>query len=161
MLNHLTYLYGFNLGHAQRLVEDLSPEQMVQQPNGVVNHAAWSLGHLVVVSNSLAKTLGLESTIPEGWEAPFATGGTPSADQSLYPSKEEILDALKAQHARVSDALQNTDPATFAEPHPVEKMRAYFPTVGDYVIFLVTSHEAGHLGQIAAWRRAMGLSAPK
>ena len=32
-------------------------------------------------------------------------------------------------------------------------------TVGDMIVFLMTSHEMDHLGQIAAWRRAMGLGA--
>ncbi len=157
MLDHVIFAYGMNLNSAESLVKDLSPEQMVQQPNGVINHAAWSLGHLAVVSNSLAKTLGLESTLPEGWGAPFATGGVPSADQSAYPSKDEIVDALKAQHVRVTEAIKNVDPATLAQPHPNEKMRGHFPTVGDYAIFLMTSHEAGHIGQLAAWRRALGL----
>ena len=31
-------------------------------------------------------------------------------------------------------------------------------TVGDFAIFLMTAHEMDHLGQIAAWRRAMGLT---
>ena len=52
------------------------------------------------------------------------------------------------------------DPAALAAPHPNEKSRAHFPTVGDYAIFLMTGHEMDHLGQIAAWRRAMGLGAP-
>ena len=157
MLDHVIFTYGMNLSSAETLVKDVSDEQMVQQPNGVINHAAWSLGHLAVVSNGLAKTLGLESTLPEGWSAPFATGGVPSAEQSAYPSKDEIVDALKGQHARVTDAIKNTNPAKFAEPHPTEKMRSYFPTVGDYAFFLMTSHEAGHIGQVAAWRRALGL----
>ena len=40
-----------------------------------------------------------------------------------------------------------------------EKRRAHFPTVGDFAIFLMTAHEMDHLGQIAAWRRAMGIGA--
>ena len=44
--------------------------------------------------------LGLESAVPEGWGKTFATGGEPSSDASAYPSKEEILDALKAQIGR-------------------------------------------------------------
>ena len=46
MLNHVTYLYRFNLGFAEMLVKDLSTEQMVAQPGGVINHPAWALGHL-------------------------------------------------------------------------------------------------------------------
>jgi len=157
MRDHVVYVYGFNLMYAETLVKDLSPEQMVEQPNGVINHPAWSLGHLVVSANSLGSALGLESSLPDGWDKTFATGGEPSSDTSAYPSKDEILSALKEQHARNSEALTNADPESLAKPHPNENTRKYFPTVGDMVAFLMTAHEMDHLGQIAAWRRAMGL----
>ena len=159
MLNHVTYLYRFNLGFAEMLVKDLSPEQMAAQPNGVINHPAWSLGHLVVSADRLGQLMGLESNLPEGWGETFKTGGEPSGDASVYPSKEEILGALEEQHARNVEAVKNIDASRFAEPHPNEGARKYFPTVGDMIVFLMTSHEMGHLGQIAAWRRAMGLGA--
>ena len=68
MIQHVTYVYQFNLVFAQTLVKDLSPEQIVQQPNGVINHPAWSLGHLVTTADSLATFLGLESQLADGWE---------------------------------------------------------------------------------------------
>jgi uncharacterized damage-inducible protein DinB len=157
MLDQLAYLYGFNLKYAEKLVKDVSPEQMAQQPGGVINHPAWSLGHLVVSAGHLGELLGLESSLPEGWSKTFATGGVPSGDGADYPGKDEILDALRAQHARNTDAVKKTDDSTFATPHPNEKTRKVFPTIGDMVIFMMTSHEMDHLGQIAAWRRAMGL----
>ena len=160
MIQHVIYLYQFNLGVAARLVQDLTPQQMVQQPAGVVNHPAWSLGHLAMTANNLAVLLGLESQAPEGWARIFATGGIPSGDSSLYPSKEELLTVLTAQHERNSAAVLQADPAWFATPHPNEQRRKFFPTVGDMVVMLMTSHEMNHLGQLAAWRRAMGLEPP-
>ena len=161
MLDHVTYLYGFNVGFAERLVKDLSTEQMAAQPSGVINHPAWSLGHLVVSADGLGQLLGLDSNLPEGWAEIFQTGGEPSGDAAVYPSKQEMLGALKEQHARNAEAVKNTDASRFAEPHPNEARRKYFPRVGDQVVFMMTSHEMGHLGQIAAWRRAMGLGAAR
>jgi hypothetical protein len=157
MLNHVTYLYGFNLGFADRLVKDVSPEQMAMQPGGVINHPAWSLGHLVLSADYLGQLLGLESNLPEGWSETFPTGGEPAGDASAYPSKQELLAALTEHHARNAEAVMNIDASRFEEPHPDEQTRQRFPTLGDQVIFLMTSHEMDHLGQIAAWRRAMGL----
>ena len=157
MVDHIVHVYGFNLMNAETLVKDISTEQMVEQPNGVVNHPAWSLGHLVVVANALGKALGLTSNLPDGWDKTFATGGEPSDQVSDFPSKEEILGALREHHERNTDAIKNIDPAALAAPHPNENMRSVFPTVGDMVVFLMTGHEMTHLGQIAAWRRVMGL----
>ena len=160
MIEHVAYLYKFNLGIAQRLVADLTPEQMVLQPSGVVNHPAWTLGHLVVSANGLGRLLGLAPEAPDGWDRVFATGGIPSGDAADYPSKEALLEALAAQHERNTAAVLQADPAWFAKPHPDEQRRQYFPTVGDIVIFLMTSHETSHLGQLSAWRRAAGIGPP-
>ena len=157
MRDHIVYVYGFNLMYAESLVKDLSAEQMVQQPNGVINHPAWSLGHLVVSANSLGTLLGLDSNLAHGWDKTFATGGEPASDLSAYPSKDEILSALKNQHERNSEAFKNADAESMATPHPNENTRKYLPTIGDMVTFMMAAHEMDHIGQIAAWRRAMGL----
>ena len=157
MLDHVSYLYGFNLDRARLLVKELNEDQMVQQPNGVVNHPAWSLGHLTLSADELGQTLGLDSVLPAGWDEKFKTGGMPSMDVSAYPSKHELLAALTIQHVRNTEAVEKADPSVFSEPHPNEAIRKKFPTMGDLIVFLMTSHEMGHLGQIAAWRRAMGL----
>ena len=155
MREHLLFTYRFNLGHVESLVKDLTDEQMVGQPNGVVNHAAWTLRHLASSSNYLAKTFGLESTLPAEWDAP-SPGGTPSGNASDYPSKTELLAQLKAQHERVAEAVANADAELFAKDCP-EEMRSYFPKVGDMVDYMLTAHEGTHIGQISAWRRAMGI----
>lgn len=161
MVDHLTYLYQFNLQYAEQLVKDVPADQMAAQPSGVINHPAWSLGHLVVSSNHLAQILGLQSNLPDGWGETFKTGGEPSGDLSEYPTKRRLLDSLKAQHVRNIEAVRRFDTARFAEPHPNEGMRNYFPTVGDMIVFMMTAHEMDHLGQVAAWRRAMGLGAAR
>ena len=157
MLRHLIFTYQFNLDRARTLVRDISDEQMTRQPHGLVNHPAWLLGHLAASSNQLAKMLGLVSTFPAAWTDAFKIGGTPSGDAADFPTKEELLAELAAQHERVAELLATADPALFVREHPSEGTRKRFPTVGDYAIFLITSHEGSHLGQITAWRRAMGL----
>ena len=158
MLDHVVFTYDFNLTVAKRLVRDLTDEQMCQQPHDVVNHPAWSLGHLASASVGMLKALGHEASLPEGWGEVFKTGGIPSSDPSGYPSKDELLATLASLHDRVTAAVKATDAATLATPHPHEGTRKYFPTIGDMVVFLMTSHEMDHLGQLAAWRRAMRLA---
>ncbi len=130
---------------------------MTERPGRMIDHPNGLLGHLTVSADRLGQLLGLESNLPEGWSETFKTGGEPSGDGSVYPSKEEILGALEEQHDRNTEAAKEFDASRFAEPHPDEGTRKYFPTIGDMIVFLMTSHEMDHLGQIAAWRRAMGL----
>ena len=67
MLQHLLNVYAMNLKRLGMHVQDLSDEQMVEQPSGVINHPAWTLGHLAATADNLAKTFGQESTFPEDW----------------------------------------------------------------------------------------------
>lgn len=158
-MRHLLFTYGANLAHITALVGDLTDDQMVQQPHGLVNHPAWTLGHLALVSNALATVLGLESTVPEEWRQLFrpAKQAPPGGDASAFPSRDRLLAELTGQHARVADALANADPQFLARAHPNEKMRKRFPTIGDFANYLASAHEANHIGQLAAWRRAMGV----
>ena len=158
MREHLLFTYKFNLQHLESLVKDLTGEQMVRQPHGVVNHPAWTLCHLGSSSNYIAKALGLESTFPADWEEALKAGALPSGDASKYPSRAELLAELTAQHERVAAAVEKADPAFFAKEYPDEAMRKYFPTVGDMTNYMLAAHEGTHIGQLQAWRRAMGLA---
>ena len=157
MLNNLLTIYRFNLNCLQQLSADLEDEKMCRQPNGVVNHAKWTLGHMVMASDHLAVSLGLEKAAPEAWSQLFDIGSTPRDDPSIYPTKDEILSLLSQQHARVGEALEKSDPQAFEAPNPVEGLRGQFPTAGDLVTYLLTAHEGSHVGQLICWRRAMGL----
>jgi hypothetical protein len=158
MTNHVLHAYGLNLMVAEMLVKDLSPEQMCAQPHGLINHPAWSLGHLVNSGHACCGLIGVESSLPDGWAESYGMGGKPDPDQAANPSKDELLERHRAFHARISEALPDVDAAVLAQRHPKEPVRAYFPTVGDQIVFMLTAHEMDHLGQMAAWRRAMGLA---
>jgi hypothetical protein len=99
VLQYVLHVYAMNLRFAKRLVVDLSEDQMCGQPHGVVNHPAWSLGHLAVAADNLGKLLGLPSDLPAGWADTFKTGGTPSPDRNLFPDKDELLRVMSEQHA--------------------------------------------------------------
>ena len=45
-----------------------------------------------------------------------------------------------------------------AQENPIEGFRSRAPTIGDAANFLMNSHAMFHLGQLSAWRRAMGLA---
>ena len=122
-----------------------------------INCPAWILGHLALSSDGLARRFGLASTLPSGWSDTFGAGGIPSGAAADFPGRDRILDELAAQHACVAEAVTAADPAVFEAPFPDERRRQTFPTLGDYTAFVMTTHEGSHIGQIAAWRRAMGL----
>jgi hypothetical protein len=148
--------YNFCLLYAEKLVADVPDEQMCAQPmpGRVMNHAAFTLGHLAWANDNALALLGGQPKLAD-WKERVGMGAKPADDRSLYPSKSALLDALKDAHARLSTALKDATPEALAQPAP-ERARGRFPTVGSMVIGLMTSHEGSHLGQLSAWRRAMG-----
>ena len=157
MKNHVLHTYGLNLMMAELLVQDLTADQMTQQPHGLINHPAWNLGHLVKSTHDAGQLVGVDTSLPDGWEEKFRAGTPPEPGPAQNPSKEELLAEFRACHERMSQALPKIDADTMAKAHPHEGARKYFPTIGDHVIYTMTAHEMDHLGQLAAWRRAMGL----
>jgi len=57
----------------------------------------------------------------------------------------------------VTDELKQTDAEIFSKEFPDENMRKYFPTIGDFLVYLMSAHEGTHIGQLQTWKRAMGL----
>ena len=157
----IIHQYDFNLAYAQALVAHVSEDEMTLIPAaGLVNHPAFTLGHLVSGSALVAKYLGGTYEMPEGWEALFLRRGpgdprTPDMDTTKYPSKYELLDELEAQHEKVKALLLTVEDSMLNAPKKW-RFSSMMPTLLDSIVFMCINHEAMHLGQLAAWRRAMG-----
>lgn len=154
--------YDFNLEYAKALVSDLSDDQMTMVPaKGIDNHPAWTLGHLVSGSADLASDLGAEFEMPENWANLFVREGPgdprkPDLNKSRYPSKQSLIAELENQHNKVKQLLRNVEPSKLNEPL-TWRFSNFMPTLGDVVVFMCINHESMHLGQLATWRRSMGL----
>ena len=156
MIGEVLNSYCLTLNYLRRLVGDVPDGELVRQPNGVVNHPAWVIGHLTFSCQALGGELGLAAWLPAAWEGRFGTGSVPTSDPSAYPPKSELLAALADGQARVSQRLSELGDAGLAAPLPDECYRAVFPTVGHAVVHILTGHAAVHVGQVSVWRRAAG-----
>jgi len=154
--------FRWNLRYAEVLVADLEPAVFAQPgPAGLENHPAWTLGHLVTGANLLAQSLGLPDDLPAGWRDLFERRGPgdprlPDADAGRYPPVAELLAELRRQHDRVEQAWRAKDDAYWRTEEDWAFGRE-LPTYADSSVFMALTHEALHLGQLAAWRRARGL----
>ncbi len=152
----------FNYSFAKELVEDVTEDQMYYSPGpGLENHPSFTLGHLAVASAMTVRYLGGKSETPELWRELFKRNGPgdprfPEKDHSLYPNKEALLDELYLQHERLKEALLIVNKEYLKEDKKW-RFNNYLPSVLDCTIFMCLNHESMHLGQLSAWRRAMGL----
>jgi hypothetical protein len=153
-------LFAWNLLYAEALVRDLTDEQWTLPGGaGLENHPAWTLGHLVTGADLTAQDLGLPSQLPSGWADLFQRRGP--GDPRLpadadYPSREDVLAELRSQHDRIAEACRALKAEHWARTDDWAFGRD-LPTLADSTLFMAISHEAMHLGQLAAWRRSQGL----
>lgn len=154
--------YSFQLLYAGKLVDDVNEDQMAVSPaGGLENHPAFTLGHLVSAAALTSKYLGGPFELDSHWERLFRRKGPgdprhPEPDKALYPKKMELINELTRQHELVEGLILGLDEARFKE-QAKWRFDIYMPTLGDLLCFMCITHESMHLGQLAAWRRAMGM----
>jgi uncharacterized damage-inducible protein DinB len=157
MIPELVGSFDRSLAFMRGLIADLSDEEMVLQPPGAPNHAAWTLGHVIHSCQAIAGELGVAPWLPDDWEARFGYGSAPAAAADSGDScKVALLAALADAAERLRAVLLATDESRLKDPLPDEKAREILPTLGDALLQVISAHTAFHAGQLAAWRRAIG-----
>ena len=157
MIDHVLFVYDFNLRHARHLVDGVTPEQAVAQPGGLVNHIAWAVGHLAVTSNVVMMELGGEMAFPQEWAERFFPGVPITSDVDAYPELGALVEQLELVHGRLSAHLPTLSSEALAARPQMELVQRRFDQVGKFATYAMTAHEGVHLGQIADVRRALGL----
>ncbi len=138
-------------------VADIAAADMVAQPVGIMNHPAWVIGHLTYTCQLLGGAIGLPEWLPDNWARRFGPGSAPVGDASLYETKENALAILRDAQSRITQGVDQLDDSQLDEPFPDESYRGVFPTIRHAITQVFVGHTAYHIGQLAIWRRAMGL----
>jgi len=170
MSNAATVLVSAILGswakqrdYAMRLVADLSDAEMVSQPvSGVVmNHPAWVFSHLTLYPPTLSAILrgAREGEFADPIKSPFGKDSKPVGDAAAYLPKAELIAKYLDGHDELAAILAMVNSAVLGQTIPLKRWEQRFPLVADALVHLMLDHEAGHLGQISAWRRAGGRAA--
>lgn len=145
-----------NAAYALRLVGDLSESQMLAQPipGRILNHPAWVLSHLTLYTRICADMLRARP-FADPADHEYGAKSGPLPDAAAYSA--DIIDLYKSAHDDAEAALLQATDATLSSPTPLERWRTLHPTTGDMLVTLMVKHESAHLGQLSAWRRALGL----
>jgi uncharacterized damage-inducible protein DinB len=155
--NAIVSAYQFQRQYLTLLVEDIPEEKMTFQPGGIVNHPAWQLGHLAVVQDRLVQILGGKSKVDLDWEKRFGRGSTPAGAAAMHPTRADFLGLIDERRREFVRLFSRLGAEDLARPPGVPGISPFFTSLGMFLVFVMMSHESGHLGQLAAWRRAMGM----
>jgi hypothetical protein len=159
-----------SLAYAERLLAGVTQETFARfaRPGGVLvksNHPAFVFGHLSLYPARIMQNLQLPvgaTAYPMTYERLFKAGVECQDDTSgtVYPEMRTLMTFFSESYTVAIAAVKSAPEELFALPNPVEgRSRELFPTVGAAVNFYLIGHVQSHLGQLSAWRRAMGLSA--
>lgn len=157
----LTYSWQRIGDQMLRLIQDIPPAIMTQQPAGLLNHPAWTTAHLchyhpAIISLLQGKAVNDPAKAPDADR--FDEGSTPVADAEAYPSHEQLIKQYTTGHAKILAALNETQATTLARPAGLERWARSFASTADVLHYLMIMHESQHAGQIMSWRRLQGIS---
>ena len=142
---------------ATPLLAGLDDSHLALQPQPGLKTAGWLLGHLAVTGDFGRRLCGQKPICPKEWREPFSPGSQPSMQRAEYPSMEELRSAVQAVYSDFAQSALTADSSALAQPNPYEPTRGAFPTTGHFVSYLLGGHFAWHLGQLFAWRAAVGI----
>jgi hypothetical protein len=149
--------FAYGLDFLREQVEDVGDKDMVAQPNGIMNHPAWTIGHITAATHLLARTIGVAKWLPTEWVQNYRTGSKPVADADIYDSKNELLSKLREAQSKITEAIENLTDSQLDELFPAEAYRDVFPTIRHALTQVLIGHIGFHVGQVSLWRKAMGL----
>lgn len=150
------------VGYARMLVEDIPADRFTARPHPTMNHPAFCLGHLSLYPDRTLPLLGRPELVVERpeWEELFSFRATCEDDRGQYPAKDDIVGHFMDRCAVVRDVLEEADDERFRQPLPDDHpMKGRMDDSGSVITFLLLAHPMVHLGQVSAWRRAMGMEA--
>lgn len=154
----ITITWKRNGAYGERLVQDLTRDQWLSQPvDGLVmNHPAWVVSHLNLYGDLAVRMIRGE-VVDDPADHAYGQKSRPLADPSAYAKPDELIARWRAIHADGIEALVAIDDKLLMSSTPLERWRTLHPRIGEMAVTLMVKHEAAHLGQLSAWRRAMGL----
>lgn len=148
-----------NRAYAMRLVNDLTDSHIVAQPclcRAPINHPGWILSHLGIYAPVVA-TMMRGGPFSDPILHPFGQMSKLSLDPAHYPGRDALVGQFCVAHDDAEAALHQVSDEALHAPTPLERWRGQHPRLGEMLVTLMVKHESFHLGQLSAWRRAIGL----
>lgn len=160
----ILHSFAYSLDYLREQIADLPEELLTEQPDGVTNHPAWTIGHLVFVTQMIGTVIGVEPWLNEEWEQQFGPGSNPlprpAREQGRYQdaaSKSSLLAALETAQTKLTASVKSVTDDQLDAPFPDPAYTDVFPTVRHALTQVLLGHTAFHIGQLSVWRRAMNL----
>ena len=159
----ILHSFAYSLDYLREMIADVPEGSMTAQPDGITNHPAWTIGHIVFIAQAIGGVIGVEPWLDEDWAQQFGPGSSvhkPAREQGRYQdatSKAALFTALATAQIKLATAITALTDEELDKPFPDPSYADVFPTVRHALTQVLLGHTAFHIGQISVWRRAMDL----
>jgi hypothetical protein len=147
----------FMLSQAKPILEGLGDEHRALEPMPGTKTAGWLVGHLAFTGDYARRLCGRQPLCDASWTR-FGPGSRPSLEASNYPPMQQLVGAFGTVYTDLLTAAAEAPRHLLTAQNPYSAARSRFPTSRDFLIYLMTTHLAYHLGQLSTWRAAAGLN---
>ena len=151
---------AFLMSQYDRLLAGLDDRHRAFAPWPGAKTAGWLVGHLAVTGDFTRRLCRLPPLAPKEWRVLFSPGTTPSTDAGTYPPMAQLVESIRTIYAELAEHANSATPEKLAEPNPLERARAVYPTGGEFAVYLLSGHLGYHLGQLSQWRAAAASTFP-
>ena len=142
---------------AESILDGLDDSHRALEPLTGTKTAGWLVGHLAVSGDYARRLCGRAPLCPASWAESYRPGSVPSDRPDDYPSMSTLIDAIRSVYRDLCMAVVEAESEALEAPNPYEPAADAFPTVRDFVAYLMTGHLGYHFGQLTAWRAAAGI----
>ncbi|MEM6332096.1 MAG: DinB family protein [Planctomycetota bacterium] len=149
--------FAFNAGFFDAALANTPDDAWFKTSADGVQPIVWQVGHVAFSLFGCAKYLGSDAPMPDGLEAKYGMGSTPSTDPAYNLSPAELRGHIKTGIDAVNAAAPTVADDALAAEYPDPDTRKIFPTIGYLTDFLMTGHLMYHAGQIGSARKALGM----
>lgn len=149
--------YAFLKQYAEGLLKDVNAGNAFERLAGGGQNPAWIIGHLGLVANHLIKSFGGQPNVDvEEWSKRFGGGSDVPSEPGDGPDWDAIVAAWRDAQPELLRLAGTVTKEMRKAPNTMPVLKDGLATMGDFFSFVLTGHEALHLGQLSAWRRAQG-----
>jgi hypothetical protein len=128
------------------LLERTTDREAFWAPPGTANHILWHGGHALWLGDVLCiEPATGTGELPTGWEVTFGMNCRPPSQTSLWPSRKEVSERLRAQLARMHEVIGHLSEADLNSAP--RSSRSGHRTIG-YCILHGLHDEANHQGEM-------------
>lgn len=158
MFDNESALNAFMVDYLNALLDGVEDHELDTPIAPDASSPRWILGHLAIMTDYALRSMGQRFALPMTWHRSFAKGTPGDRLPDPVPRQAELLRAIVEGFARCRELLPSADLERLGKPHAVPMLTGTPLITGAHVLaHLLTTHFAGHLGQLSAWRRTRGL----